>query len=685
MNKPTKKVTPQKQQPKQSIPSGPFHFKGNGFHAWVILVITTLCFISYGNSISNGFSLDDEFVMRGDTIVQKGVNGIPELFKTRYAWDQKGSYGYRPVVKASYSIEYAMFGKSPHVGHTVNIFLYAGLCIFLFYFLRKIFYAEVGDYFLFIVVGLFVVHPMHTEVVDSLKNRDILMVCLFGFYTCYAYVKAFETGKLVEKVLWILSAMLAFDLAFLCKPDALMFIAITAMVLFFYNKGSFKQAGLSLVFIIVGILALRAFVHHVLPHSDYHRTFIFIENPLLRTHWYQRINLGFYTFWFYIQKLIFPFGMACYYGYKEVDPQPALTDINVIIGLLLAIALCYLIYRNRKDRGIVMFSLLLFSGGMFAYSDVLAVGPGIVADRFIFLPSLAFILLATLLVFYLLKLPITQKPMGNRTNYLYMIGSVVLIVYSGRTIARNPDWKSHLSIYQHDAKVATKSAKLHSLLASADIQLVQDNPNMPNDEKVKYYQDGEAHYMASIDIYPEYTTSLNNLGMIQFNFYRDYDKALDFFGRAIKVDTNYTEALFNMGATNQAKGNNKLAEYYFLRTIKSNPEYEIAYIFISRLYFNESRLDDVLKVNQEAIDKGHVINVASVNMGNVYLAKKDTLKAVGYFEKAVAYSPKSAASIAQFLTKYYALKGDMDKAKYYNKLYQDAQPSLKHEPDHDSE
>lgn len=425
MNKPAKKVIVPKAQ--KEILTGPFHFKGTRFHYGVILGIIAFCFLIYGNNIKNGFSLDDEFILHNDSIVAKGFKGIPKLFKLRYAWDQKGDYGYRPLVKVSFAIESQLFGQSAHVGHVINNLMYAFLCIFLFYFLRKLFYEQVSDYFLLVVTAIFICHPMHTEVVDSLKNRDILMTTLFGFYCIYAFVKGLEAGDYMKRVLWILSALVAFDLGELCKPDNVIFIAITPLVLFFYFKQSYKWAIISVVLIFLARVGLTIIIRHVLPHHNYHRTFIYIEQPLLHTHWYQRISLGFYAIWFYMNKLIFPVQMICYYGYKKIDPTPAWTDGGVIMGMLFVAAWLYIIYRNRKDRGILMFTLLFFGGTLFTYIDVLAVGPGILTDRFSFLPSLGFAIALPLLVFYWIKLPVTAKPFGTKMQYLY---TTIGIIYS---------------------------------------------------------------------------------------------------------------------------------------------------------------------------------------------------------------------------------------------------------------
>lgn len=661
------KAIQQKQSPKPGTPASPFHFSGRKFHVIFSLAVIVSCFAIYGNNISNGFSLDDEFVLHNDTVVQKGISAIPELFKMRYAWDQKGSYGYRPVVTASYAVECQFFGSSPHTGHVINDLLFAFLVICLFYFLRKLFYNQVSDYFLFVVMAIFIAHPLHTEVVDSLKNRDVLLVNLFGLYACYAFMKVFETKGIIKQVLWVISGLLSYNLGLLSKLDEVLFLAIVPLVLFFYYKGKWKPLLLSILFMLIGSRGLLRFTRHELIPSHYHRTFIFIEQPLLHTHWYQRIPLGFYSLWFYTRKLIFPWQMTSYYGYDEVNPFAKWTDMGVIIGILLAAGLLYLIFKNRKQRSVLLFSLLLFAGSIFIYLNVLKVGPGIVAERFMFIPSIGFCLCVGILMFHFLKIPLANKPYGVKTQYLYLIAGAIVVIYSGRTIARNPDWKSHLSIYEHDAKSAPRSAKLQSLLASAYVQRIKSDNTLSRDQKIQYYKLAQAAYQASVDIYPDYSTSLNNLGMIQFSFYRDYEKAIQYFSKAVAIDSGYTEALFNLGAVYEAMNKKDSAETYYLKAIHSNPEYFLTYVYLARLYFNEGQLDKVLQFNQDALKKGYVSDVLYVNIGNVYLDRHDSAIAINYFEKAVACFNKNTY-LEDLIANYYRKKGDIKKAEYYTEM-----------------
>ena len=700
-------------------PKGPFHFTGINFHLIFILSVIGICFVFYGNTIPNGFSLDDEFVLHNDSTVAKGISGIPQLFKKRYAWDQKGGYGYRPVVKATFAIEYIFFGDSAHWGHFVNILFYAFVCIFMFYFFRKILYDHISDYFLLVAILLFIVHPLHSEVVASLKNRDEMLVFIFGFYCTYAFLKCFESDKIYFQIAWALSGSLSLGLGALCKPDAFIFVPITMLVLYFFSSKGLKAVGISLLSMFIFILlGNRFFVKRVLPHTDYHRTFIFIENPLVGVHWYHKIPLAFSTVWFYLGKLVFPKDLISYYGYDAFNAFPEWTDFSVLAGILIAGALIYILIKNLKNNKPLLFLLLLFGGTLFPYTDIFQVGAGIVAERFRFLPSVAFALLAAYLLFYLFKMPIDKMLMKQQTQFVYPLIIGICVISCVRVFVRNPDWKSHQSLYKHDVTEAPRSAKLQSLLAATYIEDAQKLKAVNPQNKVRLdslYLAGLKGYAKSVDIYPMYGTSWNNMGMVQYTLYGNLRGAIDDFSKALQVDTAYSEAWFNMGACYEAlaekvhdtvnylqrdsvnmvkkKGywdqtaesiNNNLSacemrlnsyrdesEKCYLNTIKLKPAYYLDYIYLTRLYFSEAKYDKVIGVDKHAISMGYESDVVYVTMGNAYLMQQDTTEAVADYEKSIQLYDKNYI-ISNFLKTYYYKRGDMVKARYYAGKYDTA-------------
>jgi tetratricopeptide (TPR) repeat protein len=679
-----KKAVSKSKTPSIEAKSGlPFHFKGKAFHFLFAGVVIALCFALYGNSIPNNYSLDDEFVMHGDSTVQKGIKGIPTLFKSRYAWDQKGSYGYRPVSKVSFAIEDQFFGLSPHAGHVINIVIYALLVISLFYFLRKILYLQASDYFLFLVVGIFLAHPLHTEVIDSLKNRDSMISFIFGLLYVFTLVKCFEEKNVIKQIIWMLAACISMVIGSLSKQEIVLFMTITPVVLFFLKAKPLKNFIISFVPPLVSIVTAIFVVRHILPPYNYHRTFQYFENPLQGSHWYQRFQLGFASLWFYSHKLVFPKDLVCYYGYNEFPPFPAWTDANVLAGVILTIVILWFLYKmalriyeKKQAPDIWTLSLLLFTGNIAAFVNVIKVGPGIVAERFMFIPSVGFALLVALLLFKLFKAPLTEEITWAKFRNLFLVSISIFILYSFRTIERNPNWKTHLSVYEHDANEAPRSAKLQSLLASAYVEEIKKNKQLTTEQVASYYEKAEKAFIASVDVYPKYSTSLNNIGMIEYLYYKNMNAAIQYFNKAIASDSNYTDAWFNAGSAYRELKNYDMAEKCFLHAIAIKPQYDMAFIQLSNLYSLQGRYGDVLKLNEGSIVKGYPSDAKYVNMGKVYLINGDTTKAIQYFDTSLAYFSKNQI-LCNWLASYYSRKGDTVKMQHYLHLIQTAEDFTK--------
>src|ERR1043165_1242183 len=108
-----KKHSKEKKQAETNVKEGMLSEKK--WNRKVILFLLLGCFLLYGKSIRNNYSMDDEFVVKNNQQVQKGIKAIPEIFRTTYVIDnQKSSYEYRPMVKAAYALECQIFGVNPH-------------------------------------------------------------------------------------------------------------------------------------------------------------------------------------------------------------------------------------------------------------------------------------------------------------------------------------------------------------------------------------------------------------------------------------------------------------------------------------------------------------------------------------------------------------------------------------------
>jgi tetratricopeptide (TPR) repeat protein len=187
-----KRLQPQK---KSSVP------KEAKTERWYSLIIFCFAFALYSNSIFNGYNLDDELVTQNHRLTSKGITAIPEIFKSAYYEDKAGyKYEYRPVVLASFAIEHTLFGDNSQISHLINVLLYALLCVLLFIVLKQLLHCF-NPLLPFIIGLLFISHPIHTEVVASIKNRDEILALGFALLSLFCAVSFAETKKFLYLIL----------------------------------------------------------------------------------------------------------------------------------------------------------------------------------------------------------------------------------------------------------------------------------------------------------------------------------------------------------------------------------------------------------------------------------------------------------------------------------------------------
>ena len=162
-------------------------------HKKVFFTFLVLVFLFYGNSLKNKYALDDDYItvtnfpvkgkehVPNHKLVSKGFGGIINIWKSRYAHDSEGAFDYRPLATTTFAIEYGIFGQKPFVSHLINLLLYF-ICVWmLFSIILKLLedYAQKFE-LAFLCSLLFLIHPIHTEVVNNLKCRDEILAFICG-------------------------------------------------------------------------------------------------------------------------------------------------------------------------------------------------------------------------------------------------------------------------------------------------------------------------------------------------------------------------------------------------------------------------------------------------------------------------------------------------------------------------
>jgi Tfp pilus assembly protein PilF len=625
--------------------------------------------------------MDDNIVVTNNKMVAHGLKAIPKIFKSHYAKDGKQSYEYRPVVIASFAIEKQFFDKLPtdqtkqqklkkdkltqaNISHFINVLLYALTCILLFNFL-KVLFKEYNILLSFIITLIFLVHPLHTEVVSSIKNRDEIFTFLFIILALFSNLKHANSSKIKHLILSLVFTLFAI----LSKKSGLALFALIPMVLYF-SKNNYKRVLLSLGTFVLAFLIVKFMKVGFLGDSTI-RNFKYFENPLFfEGGIFDRITVGLYCSWFYLKMLIFPIDMSFYYGYDQI-PMADWSYYQVWLALLFFVPLgiygCWL-FVKRKVLG---FGILLMLGLMIPFLNVLMPMVGIVADRFTYQLSFGFSIIVGYILLKIFKIDVIKETnQVSLSNSFLLVFSIIILVYSGRTIIRNPNWHDQMSLYDHDIKHLTESAKGNALLANVLYPFVaremQTNPMNP--ENKKNVEKLIFHYKEAIRIDSTYSTSINNLGSVYMNFKKDYNQTIYYCSRAVALDEDYLEAQFNLGYAYNAIGQVDEAIPHFVRVMEIKPDYMQVYKVYNKMVYESGKLsvgiDSIKKAAKNTDEPKNIY----LNIGNLYsLDSYNVEQSLVYFVKAFEQD-KSDKQLCNHISTLYNSLGDAERANFYYSL-----------------
>jgi tetratricopeptide (TPR) repeat protein len=635
---------------------------------YLILFFFLWALILYGNTILNKYAVDDEYVTNNEQVKQ-GFKAIPAIFKSYYVV-QKGNVSsqvsdYRPVVKATFAIEYALYGEKPGRSHALNIFIYFLLSTALFFVLKRLL-KSYNILFPFLITVVFMAHPVHTEVVASLKNRDEMLAFLFAILSLHYLLKFADT----KKVLYIFVAALLYAIGYLAKTSILPFIALYPLVLYFFTDLKPK----TYIPVVLGIVVAAALAHYlprllVLPPAE--RISSFVENPLYfdKSLWH-RLGTGFIGLLFYLRILVYPHPLLYYYGYNTI-PYDNLGNIWAILSILIYAGLFIYAVLKLREKHLLSFAILWFLIAISMYSNILIPVVGIVGERFVFVGSVAFCLALVWFIFRIFRTDPKSLTIefDSRAKILVVIG-LIIIPYTAMTVTRNREWRNMFDLLRKDIPYLENSAKANTQFAGFLMNSVYQDPNFKSTGNVNMFKKELIleHFLRSLEIYPNQYQTINDLGTVYLYFDKNPDSAIIYLNKAVALKPDLIPAWVNLGMSYREKGEyNKAIECY--DTILQKRPGEIRAIFaLANIYNDMGDFNRAVQMNEEVIQKFPELDMPYINLGNYYIQRGDTAAAVKNWEIAVSKRPTYEGAMQ--LNYLYKMHGDQQKADFYLQMAQ---------------
>ena len=646
----------------------------NKVNKWIYASIIIITFLLYGNSIKNDYALDDNFVTATSSHepnprVQKGVNGIFEIFTSHYVESDQQSFEYRPLVLTSFALEYQFFGSNPHISHFINVLLYAVTCILLF----MILFVLLSNYhilFPLLITFLFMVHPIHTEVVNNLKSRDELLSFLFGISSLYFFLK----NAYYSKLKFIFLGLLFLLLALLSKQTAVLFFALIPLTLYFFTSIKIKRILLYIGLPLISFIGYQALKFLLLEEPITNRVFVFFENPLFfETDVLRRIPFAFYTAGYYLKLFLIPHPLSCYYGYNTI-PYANWSSVFVWGSLFFHVFIGVYALLKLPQKSIISYGIFIYLLGVLPFANLITPVVGIVGERFVYFASLGFCISLAYLLFIVFKEDVESKNQKSKNfKPLFKITCLVLLsVYSIKITSRNPVWKDKLTLFRNDVSSFENSCNLNYIIANALVGQINKTTN--TEEKNKLINEAKLHYKKTAElmseglkVYPEDYTTLNNLATIYVDVFNDATLAQPFFKKVITLNPANKEGQFNYGYCYEKRNIPDSAIFWYEKMLSEKVRYFPAYQRLHDLYYINKSYEKIILSNKKAIKLFPEKVALYINVGNAYMLNGDTISGLTYFEDAAAIPPLDYVLLQNIANVFMATKDTLKAISYEEK------------------
>lgn len=432
-----------------------------------VLALWGLALIAYCDCFRAGLAFDNAAAIREDSRIQAVTLQNIHLVLTQEYWYNRTVTGlYRPVTTLSFLVNYTLLGNGPRPAgyHWVNFALHA-LNIMLVYFLGLALFreGEARERLALALAAIWAVHPVLTESVTNIVGRADLLAGMGVLTALHCYIRS-TTATGWNKLAWLSFFGVAAAFGLFSKESAV--VVLPAMLLYDATYGAHRswraRASGYLVLALSFLLffGVRAQVLARLPSAQ----IPFGDNPLVGADFWTARVTAVKVIGKYLWLLVWPKDLSCDYSYNQVplfawrwntweDWKTAIA-VSVCLALAAVAVVCY-----RRSRPLFFFIAFFFIA-LAPTSNLLIFIGTIMAERFLYLPSIGFAGCLVLAIYAVYRRALAVWPGGQ----MFAAGALALVAVAlaARTYLRNAEWFDDRSLWTSAIEASPLSYKTHT-------------------------------------------------------------------------------------------------------------------------------------------------------------------------------------------------------------------------------
>jgi len=612
----------------------------SGAASVLIIVAAIICIgvFSYVNSLANPFIWDDvALIVKNFHISDVGY--IPRLFLEGSYHQEIASNFYRPLLMASFAMDYRSWGMEAFGYHLTNIFLHLSNALLVYWLVWLVSGRRTVS---FIAALLFAAHPVHTEAVTYISGRGDPLAAFFSLVSMICFIR-FSGSEGRKKAGFYLGSLIFFSMAVFTKESALMLPAFFVLYSACFGKreqgyrGNAPAAYIPFLAVIAAYLYVRGMALSGSGDPNVYVNSIPFTSRLLTS---PAVVLE------YVKMLIWPAGLHMERMDFLYDFVTSLGDPRFVVSSVFLIAAIAAIVLRRRNSKLVFFGTVWFLAGLLPFLNLIPVN-AFVAEHWLYFPSIGFFIAVSVLF---------DRMLGFNSIRLCVqtFIAVIVVMLAALTVKQNHVWRTPVYFYNYTLRYSPDSARVHTNLG------------------IEYFDRGlfekaEKEYKRSLELEPAGKNTvyhLLNLAALYFSQGRERE-AFETYKAALAADPAVPITYVNIGDIYYGKGKYLDAAASYMKAAELVPTNAVFWNKLGNAYLAEKKYDAAAGAYKKAVGIYPYLLDARVNLGEVYSKQGDLVASLNEYKAALQIDP----GIPEIYTRISGIcsrMGAHEQAKYFS-------------------
>lgn len=492
----------------------------------------------------------------------------------------KESSAYRPLLLASFALNYALGGLDVFGYHLFNFILHT-LCAFLVFSITLFFLRIAHDeerlnstgnqLTALFAASVFALHPVQTESVTYITGRSNLLTAVFFLFAFLAYMRYHLTGKIHQLFL----SSFSYACALLVKETAVTLLLILVLFNLLFSLGqTWRKRIFSLspyVLLSVIYLLIRFYFFGSLQYSSE-----MIRPP------YENFLTQLRAWVHYLGTLLVPLNLNLDYDFPI---SHSVLEGGVVLSVLILASLAVVVWRISKVSRLVVFFALWFAINLLPTNSLIPL-EDVVTDRWLYLPSVGFAVIVALAAEWIFRVKVRMNKRAIKLVFFFLCGLFVEF-YGFATVLRNFTWTSYWTLWEDAVAKSPNKSRPHIALGLALLNARR------TDEAI-------AEFKKAIQLDPRAGEASLNLGQIYFTQGK-MEEAVQAFQKGVSQKPRLApEVHNNLGAVYLQQGRKEEGIKELQLALKTRPLYARPYSNLGRFYEKEGDIDKAITFTERA-------------------------------------------------------------------------------------